>query len=218
MRSLKMLGLLTALALTAMALVGAGSAAAGTQVTGCLGTLEIKDGQMKCVGEYDLKSNMNINASASESAFEGGFSESCGKSNLAMVLTTGKEAGTEGMLNVTGLSFSGECKPCSKVEATGLPYSNGTVLMPSESENSFAFETGAINMTMSGCPLSISCEYSAKNAQLKYIVSESFTTNELRAEGVVLEKVGGSEFCWPTTKWSATYVTAIPAVWWLTLI
>lgn len=173
---------------------------------------------MSCVGTYHIETAFNVKASAVGAKLEGGLAEACSESNTAMTVMTGKEAGVEGTLNVTSLSFTGECKPCSKVEVTGLPYAKGTIGMPSEAEDNFVFESSTVSVALSGCPLGISCKFSAKKANLKYVVSESFMSNELRAEGVVLEKVGGSEACGSTSKWFANYVASAPAQWWLGLI
>jgi len=215
---IKAFGLSTMFVLATMVVVGVDSASAGTQVAGCLGFLEKdKNGHMSCVGTYHLGVAMKIKAGASNPIFEGSLAQACGESNTAMTAQTGKEAGTEGILSVTALSFTGECKPCSKVEATGLPYAKGTISMPSEVEDDFVFESGAVSVTLAGCPFGISCKFSAKNAKLKYVVSEGFTSNELRAEGVALERVGGSEMCGSVSKWYASYVASTPSEWWLGL-
>lgn len=218
MKLMKTLGLGIVVICAAMGSIGTSAATASSQVVGCLGTLEIKEGQMKCVGTYDLKSSVQINAGATGAKFSGlSLAETCGKSNLEMSLQTGNEAGTEGMLNTSELSFTG-CEPCSKVEVIGLPYKNGTVIMATEAENNFIFASNAIGIALSGCPLSMTCKYAAKNAEFNYVVSKSFMTNELRVEGAPLEKIGGSEFCSSTSDWSSNYVTSIPEVWWLGLI
>jgi hypothetical protein len=203
----------------AMMAVGAGTASAvAKNVVGCLGSLETSEGIMKCVGTYDLGGSVKLSASSNESLFSGGLAETCGKSTLGMSFIAGKEAGTEGVLNVNELSFVGECKPCAKVEATGLPYAKGAITMPSETEDDFVFQSNVVSVTLSGCPLGITCKFSASKAKLKYLVSKTYMANELRAEGILLEKVSGSEACGPVSNWTANYVTSVPEVWWLGLI
>ncbi len=219
MTSTKVLGLTVALALVAVMAIGASTASAlAKNVVGCLGSLETSEGIMKCVGTYDLGGTVKVSGSSSESLFSGGLAETCGKSTLGMNFTAGKEAGTEGALNVSELSFVGECKPCAKVEATGLPYSKGAITMPSEAENDFVFQSNVISVTLSGCPLGITCKFSASKAKLKFLVSKTYMANELRAEGILLEKVSGSEACGPISNWTASYVTSVPEIWWLNLI
>lgn len=205
------------LVLAMAAFAGASTARAQTVVTGCLGFLKKNGNQMQCVGVYDSANKEAIGAEALKPTLGGVLAESCGKSSLDMELLTGKPAGTEGMLSLTKLAFLGECAPCSKVEVSGLPSSNGTVSMPSEAQDDFVLNGGTINLTLSGCPLATTCKFSAKASNFNYEVSEEFTSNELRAEGIVLEKVSGGELCGTTSKLSANYVTFLPEQWWLNL-
>jgi hypothetical protein len=218
LRTVKVVVVAAMLALAVTALAGAGTAgAAASVVTGCLGTLKITGEQMECVGTYDLGTKMSIGAEAVKPTLGGVMAESCGGSGLSVELLTGLEAGLEGTLSLTKLSFSGECGPCSKVEVSGLPSSNGSVLMPTEAEDDFALESGAIGLTLSGCPLAMTCKFSMKNGQFNYELSKEFTSNELRAEGIVLEKVSGGEFCGTSSKLTANYVAFSPKQWWLGL-
>lgn len=215
---MKALGIAAMLTLAITAFLGVSTATAASVVVGCLGTLKVTGEQMECVGTYDLKNSVAVGAEALKPTLGGVMMESCGKSSLGMELQTGLEGGTVGMLNLSKLSFAGECGPCSKVEVTGTPSPNGTVFMPSEAEDDFVFEGGSFGITLSGCPLAMTCKFSAKSAQFNYEPSEGFTSNELRAEGIVLESVSGGEFCGTTSKLVANYVTSVPKQWWLGLL
>lgn len=217
MKLARLLGF-TLMLVAALTLVGASAASAASKLSGCLGTLVFKEGHMSCVGTYHLETSLNVKASAAGIKLEGGLAEACNESSTAMTVMTGKEAGVEGTLSVSSLSFTGECKPCSQVEVTGLPYVKGAIGMPSEVEDDFVFEISPVGVALSGCPLGVTCKFGAKKAKLQYVVSESFTSNELRAEGAVLEKISGGEACGSTSKWFANYVTSVPSQWWLGLI
>lgn len=218
MNPAKTLGLITALMLAVTAFAGVSTATATSVVEGCLGTLEISEEQMKCVGTYDGKVKpAGVSAEALKPTFGGTLAESCSKSSLGMELLMGTEAGTEGMVKLSKLSFSGECAPCSTVEVTGLPSSKGTILMPSEAQDDYVLQSGEFGITFSGCPLAMTCKFIAKKPKLNYETSKEFTSNELRAEGILLEKVSGGEFCGTTAKVSGNYVTSVPKQWWLNL-
>lgn len=111
------------------------------------------------------------------------------------------EEKVEEVARVSALALTGECKPCSTVKASNLPYA--AELVATSEGNGELLATFTIEL--SGCPLGVSCTYS-KALKLEVVGSE--TEPEIVAEAEPMSLVKGSSklLCGETATFSARYV------------
>jgi hypothetical protein len=212
-----MLSLVAMAAAMATALIGATSASAAP-IDICLftkGEAKTLDAAgCNAVGgtihtEEKGKPKVTFKAKAANPVLAGALSEKCNESNSTSVT---KADGTPG-LEVTALSFTGACSPCSSVD-TFAPY-NGSVIM--EGENYFLKSSGSAKLL--GCPFGVTCKFGSTNITLKYVPGPKHLFNEFRAEKETLNLEEGSALiCGSTGTWTANYVVSEPVSWFLFLL
>lgn len=204
-----MLGLAAVAALASMAFIGATSASAAIDL--CLyssGTPALTAAGCTSVGgTIDTESSkVTFLAEAKNPVLKGSLEEKCEKSHST---TTTKGDGTPG-LEVTALTFTGNCTPCPTVD-TAPPYA-GTLVH--EGGNFYLKVPGSA--TLLGCFGFASCKFSSEAVTLKYVPGANHTNNEFRAEAEKLTGPGG--LCGTSGTWTANYVVSSPSKWFIFLL
>lgn len=214
MKFIKMLGLSAVAVAAVMAFVGATSASANP-IDVCLYSTGTPSGLTKAgcesvKGTIDTEATkVTYQAKATNPVLAGSLSEKCNESNST---TTTKGDGTPG-LEVTALSFTGACTPCSSVD-TFTPYAGKVT----HDGTNFLLESSG-SAKLLGCPFGVSCKFGSSKITLKYVPGAGHTNNEFRAEKETLNLEEGSAFiCGSTGTWTANYVVSSPAKWFLFLL
>jgi hypothetical protein len=208
-RLIKMLGLAMVAAAAVMAFVGASTALAVHFEVLC------KENPVELCGPDKLLPKGTILHAALEPLVNakgekqlhgvllGQTNELCNESSVSGKVTQTSEILGE----ITAVTFTGGCTPCSTVTMEGLPYKVKVVHDLVGEHLWLLLITGSIKAKFTGCPLGVSCTFETKEVHLD-------ATNTAAGEPLILTleneltRVAGSEFfCGNTGKWDANYLS-----------
>ena len=206
MRLMKMFGLASLAAIAAMAFLGASSASAEfKKLTLC------KVQQKLCKAENLWGANQEVVAKATNPVLKAAITQKCNESNTKGVGKQGSADADSTPSEITTLSFTGSCTPCSTVTTLGLPYSAELAM---EGENDYLISSG--EATLSGCPFGVTCTFGNSGVKLDTVegTSPKVVANE---EVLVFKKGTGEFFCGSKGTWTADYAVSTPSPLWVSL-
>ncbi|HWA52617.1 MAG TPA: hypothetical protein VG816_00445 [Solirubrobacterales bacterium] len=100
---------------------------------------------------------------------------------------------------ITNLTFTGSCTPCSTVKTLGLPY---TAKLSGSGEDYVLSSSGGAEL--SGCTFGVTCKFEGTGVTLLGVNTAEGA--EFKAEEEELKQTGGNAFfCGSTGKWTANY-------------
>jgi hypothetical protein len=205
-KSMKMFALIAIAALAAVAAVATAAAVASVEDP-AVGLCKVKPNEKGLCPEASrfvvpVGGSLGTLVEATNPVLEGTLTEKCATSKSEFKTSEQDKKVLKGQ--VTKLTFTGSCTPCTTVTAVGLPYAatlegNGTDYV----------QTSSGGASLTGCTFGLSCKFEGKNVTL--LGANTAEGAEFKAEKEELEQTGGSAFfCGSTGKWSANYkVTAV---------
>jgi len=141
--------------------------------------------------------SIDVLSEAKNPILKGTLTEKC---NTSLSTFNTKEEDKE-VLNgqVTALSFTGSCTPCTTVKTLGLPY---TAKLSGSGSDYVLTSSGGAELT--GCTFGVTCKFEGTGVTLLGVNSAEGA--EFKAEEEELKQTGGNAFfCGSTGKWTANY-------------
>jgi hypothetical protein len=141
--------------------------------------------------------SIDVLTEAKNPILQGTLTEKCEKS--LSTFTTSEEH--KKVLNgqVSNLTFTGSCSPCSTVKVLNLPY---TANLAGSGEDYVLTSSGAAELT--GCTFGVTCKFEGTGVTL--LGSDTAEGAEFKAEAEELKQTGGNAFfCGSVGKWTANY-------------
>jgi hypothetical protein len=198
-KSIKMFALSAIAAVVAVAAVGVASAGA-TPEHPLIGLCKTNTPILcAAANQFHVPSGGSIGtlSEATNPILEGTLTEKCATSKTEF--KTSEEDKTTLNGQVTKLTFTGSCTPCTTVTTLGLPY---TAKLSGSGEDYVLTSSGGAELT--GCTFGVTCKFEGTGVTLLGVNTASGA--EFKAEKEELKQTGGSAFfCGSTGKWSANY-------------
>lgn len=204
MKSMKIFALIAVAALAAAAFATASAVASPEDPA--VGLCKVNPGEKLCpeASRFLVPTGGSLGTlvEAKNPVLEGTLTEKCEKSNSEFKTSEQDKEVLNGQ--VTKLTFTGNCTPCTTVTALGLPY---TATLAGNGTDYVQTSSGGASLT--NCTFGLSCKFEGKNVTLLGVNTAEGA--EFKAEKEELAQTGGSTFfCGSTGKWSANYkVTAV---------
>jgi hypothetical protein len=109
------------------------------------------------------------------------------------------------------VTFTGNCKPCSTVTVSGLPFLVEVVHLPEGKTHLWLLKvTGAIKATFTGCPLGAKCVFETSEVDLD-ATNTATDVLILTLENKLVRNNAESSFGCPSEgKWDANYLVLTP--------
>lgn len=167
-----------------------------------------KENALLCPAASVLPAGTEINATATNPIISFGFSEKCNSSGMSM--TTSEESGKPLNAQITSLTFSGACTPCTKATAKFLPYSAS--FTPTSGGNGTM--TTSFEIQWSGCTGGAECTFEFSNAHLEVKGGSPVVLFANELEGGL--GGGNPNLCGHTMKLTATWNVSSPSAFWVT--
>jgi hypothetical protein len=205
-KTIKMFGLVAAAVVAAMAFIGSSTAAAAEH--GGIGLCKANEPLLCAEGnlvKVPSGGSIDVLTTAEAPVLKGTLTEKCNTSTSTF--NTSEEMKNPVVGQVTELTFTGSCTPCSTVKTLGLPY-EGKLSMAEEGEAGDWVLTSSGGAELSGCTFGVTCKFEGTGVTL--LGKNTASGLEFKAEEEELKQTGGSTLFWGSTgKWTANYKAAV---------